>query len=65
MFWKLNFWGEVVFQTKDVNEGWNGNVKSNTIKSTENVTDVFVYVIKLYDVNGEYHEYIGEVSIIR
>ena len=60
-----NRWGEVVFETNDVNEGWDGNVNSNTIKSTENVTDVFVYVIKLYDVNGEYHEYIGEVSLIR
>ncbi len=60
-----NRWGELVFETKDVNVGWDGNVNSNTIKSTENVTDVFVYVIKLYDINGDYHEYIGEVSLIR
>jgi hypothetical protein len=61
----FNRWGEIVFETNDVNEGWDGNVNSNTIKSTENVTDIFVYVIKLYDVNGDYHEYIGELNLIR
>jgi gliding motility-associated-like protein len=61
----FNRWGEPVFETQDVNQGWDGRVNTTTIESTEVSSDTYIYVIKLYDVNGEYHEYMGQVNLIR
>jgi gliding motility-associated-like protein len=61
----FNRWGQIVFETKDVNEGWDGGVNSRGVESTEHTSTVYVYIIKLYDVNGDYHEYNGKLTLIR
>jgi len=61
----FNRWGETIFETQDVNQGWDGNVNSTGIESTEVSSDTYIYIIKLYDVNGDYHEYMGEIILVR
>jgi gliding motility-associated-like protein len=64
-FMIFNRWGQTVFETKDVNEGWDGGVISQDVESTEHTSSVYIYVIKLYDVNGDYHEYKGKITLVR
>ena len=55
-----NRWGELVFETRDVNEGWDGTVngKIATIGS-------YVYMIRFKDAEGEEHRRKGTVTIIK
>lgn len=54
-------WGELVFKTNDFYEGWDGSIKGKKNKATQ---DVYVYKIKVYDLKGNKHEYIGHVTCI-
>jgi gliding motility-associated-like protein len=54
-------WGEKIFETENIDEGWNGCYKGNACQQ-----DVYVY--KLTYVDDEYnrtHEQIGKVTLIR
>ncbi len=55
-------WGEQIFETSDINQGWDGKVKG---KSEMCPNDVYVYVIITKDVIGETRQYIGHVTIIK
>lgn len=57
-----NKWGQKIFETQDLNEGWNG-----TFENSGNIcqTDSYVYVIKLTDAFGEEHKKRGVVSLLR
>jgi len=56
-------WGQEIFYTNDINEHWNGYVNNN---STDIVPQgVYVWSIKLKDMQGQEHSYIGQVSLIR
>ncbi len=57
----FNRWGEKLFETTDLNEGWNGTYKEN-----EAASDVFVYKITFRDdVENLFHQYIGSATLIR
>lgn len=54
-------WGEKIFETNDMYEGWNGFFKGRLCTN-----DVFVYKINFRDdvLNNE-HQYIGRVTLVR
>lgn len=53
-------WGEVVFTTDNVDNGWDGSYRGADSKP-----DVYVYKVKLRDDMGAYHYYDGHVTIVK
>ncbi|MBL7932091.1 MAG: gliding motility-associated C-terminal domain-containing protein, partial [Bacteroidia bacterium] len=53
-------WGDEIFQTTDLSEGWNGYYKNEACKQ-----DSYVWKIKLTTFGGEEKEYTGNVLLIR
>ena len=58
----VNRWGEVIFESVDPNEGWNGQ-KNNSGKMSPN--GVYVYFIQFDGPRGTPHEYKGFATLIR
>ena len=57
----FNRWGELIFDAHHLDIGWDGTCKG--VKSPEGV---YVYKILARDeINGESHEYVGHVNLIR
>ncbi|MEM7105431.1 MAG: PKD domain-containing protein [Bacteroidota bacterium] len=57
-----NRWGELVFQTNDPEEAWNGRRNNNGRLSP---LGVYVYQVNLTSGRGERHEYKGFVTLVR
>jgi len=57
-----NRWGEMIYETKDLNKGWDGSAKGNSNISQEGV---YVYNIALTDGRGEKHKLLGHVTLIK
>ncbi|PKP00762.1 MAG: hypothetical protein CVU11_17025, partial [Bacteroidetes bacterium HGW-Bacteroidetes-6] len=53
-------WGELIFEGHELESKWNGKYKGALVK-----TEVYSYKIRARDVFGQWHEYIGKVSLIR
>ncbi len=54
-------WGEKLFETSDIEEGWNGFYKNKLCSN-----DVYVYKIVFTDnVQNSFHQYIGIVTLLR
>jgi gliding motility-associated-like protein len=53
-------WGEKLFESNDINEGWDGTYKGEDLP-----LGVYVYRIFATDVLEENHEYIGRVTLIK
>ncbi|MBC7694728.1 MAG: PKD domain-containing protein [Burkholderiales bacterium] len=60
--WIFDRWGEKVFYTDDIEKGWDGKVQG---KSGDGKQDVYIWKVKLRDVLGKKHEYIGHVTLIK
>lgn len=58
-----NRWGEKVFETNDIYEGWNGGLFNDLSKPLESATYVYRLVYK--HLNGEFVDRIGHVTLIR
>lgn len=56
----FNRWGEKVFETKDINEGWDGKVNGKVVSP-----DVFGYYVELKCFGGEEYLMKGNVTLIR
>ncbi len=56
----FNRWGEKVFETKDLNEGWDGKVNGKIVPP-----DVFGYYVSLKCFGGEEYLMKGNVTLIR
>lgn len=54
-------WGELVYQTDNLYKGWDGSIKNNTKKATQ---DVYVYKIYTQDLKGNKYEYTGHVTCL-
>ncbi|MBI3518517.1 MAG: PKD domain-containing protein, partial [Bacteroidetes bacterium] len=54
--WIFDRWGANIFYTDDIVKGWNGKVQG---KSQEVQQDVYIWKVKLLDVLGKKHDYIG------
>ena len=55
----FNRWGEKIFETSYLEEGWNGVYHGEQVQN-----DVYVYKIKLKDTLGDQHSYVGKVSVV-
>jgi gliding motility-associated-like protein len=53
-------WGMLLYQTNDINRMWDGTFKGNVVQM-----DTYVYKIRVRDVFGRQHEYIGHVNVVR
>ena len=53
-------WGQRIFQTNDINEGWRGTFKSNEVK-----TGIYTWQVLLADYNGRIYPFSGFVTLIR
>jgi len=60
--WVFDRWGNMVFNTADINTGWDGRANNGKDVAQE---DVFVWKVKLTDVFGVVHDYIGTVTIVK
>lgn len=60
--WIFDRWGERVFYTDDIEKGWDGKVQG---KSADGKQDVYVWKVKLKDVLGKKHDYVGHVTLIK
>jgi hypothetical protein len=58
----IDRWGDPIFVTTDINEGWNGRLADNN-KLAE--VGVYMYVLELKDGDGEEIRKRGHVSLIR
>jgi len=56
----FNRWGERVFETKDLNQGWDGKVNGQTVSP-----DVFGYYVSIKCFGGEEYLMKGNVTLIR
>jgi len=59
--WVFDRWGNLIFYTDDLNEGWNGTVQGHTDLCQE---DTYVWKIKCLDVLQQRHSLIGHVNLI-
>lgn len=57
-----NRWGELIYETYDLNAGWDGTTKGGNALAMEGV---YVYKIKLRDWQGLYHNFTGKVTLIK
>ncbi|MCB0401077.1 MAG: gliding motility-associated C-terminal domain-containing protein [Flavobacteriales bacterium] len=55
-------WGELIYETEDLNTGWDGTAKGGNDISMEGV---YVYNIQLRDWQGVNHNYVGKVSLLK
>jgi gliding motility-associated-like protein len=58
----FNRWGNLVFETSNLNNGWNGNVNNSAEIAQQ---DVYVYKVRFKDGLNKTHEYIGSVTLLK
>ncbi len=56
----FNRWGEAVYASTDISEGWDGNFKEFPVQQ-----DVYFYVVKITGFNGVDYDYKGTVTLLR
>lgn len=56
----FNRWGEVVYKSADIHEGWDG-----MYKGLEAQQDVYVYLVRVTSLAGKEFEYYGTVTLLR
>ncbi len=57
-----NRWGQMIFETNDINEGWDGNYKG---QPAPNGTYIYKIVYKTYSTGEETQTRTGHVSLVR
>ncbi|PKP47583.1 MAG: hypothetical protein CVT95_05485 [Bacteroidetes bacterium HGW-Bacteroidetes-12] len=60
LFMIFDRWGELIFQTKEKFKPWNGTYKNTPVKN-----DVYIWKLNFKDINGEKHNAIGKLTLIR
>ena len=56
----FNRWGELLYETNDPLSGWNGTFKGNDCQQ-----DVYVYVIRYYNLKHIMYQKVGHINLIR
>jgi gliding motility-associated-like protein len=59
----FNRWGQEVFITNTITEGWNGSIRNNT--ATQCIPDVYVWKIVVRDRLKEIKRFAGTVTLLR
>ncbi len=57
-------WGNLIYRTNTVGDKWNGTVNNNGTQD-DMLIDVYVYLIRVKELEGPKHEYIGRVTLVR
>jgi gliding motility-associated-like protein len=60
--WIFDRWGAMIYYTDDIKKGWDGRVQG---KTAEGKQDVYTWKVKLRDVLGKQHQYIGHVTLLK
>jgi gliding motility-associated-like protein len=60
--WIFDRWGNRIFDTSHINEGWDGHVNNGSDIVQQ---DVFVWKVELKDIFGKKHNYIGTVTLVK
>ena len=60
--WIFDRWGNKIWWTEDMNQGWDGRVMGHSEIVQE---DVYVWKVILTDVFDKKHQYVGHVSVIK
>ncbi len=60
--WVFDRWGSNIFYANDIFKGWDGTVQG---KSEQCKQDVYVWKVKITDIFGKKHDYIGHVTLLR
>ena len=55
-------WGDKIYETEDVTKPWNGK-KDNSSEIV--IEDVYIWKVKIKDIFGENHSYMGRVDMIK
>ena len=58
--WIYDRWGEMIYYTDDINNGWDGTVKGKG----DAKQDVYVWKVKIKNALGKKHEYVGHVTLL-
>ena len=53
-------WGKLIYETGDYFEGWDGTLNGSLVQ-----IDTYVWKVKLKDIFGVNHNYIGRVSVVK
>ena len=53
-------WGEEIFESKDINMGWNGTYKGRLVSE-----GTYVWNVSVKDFANTEHEYFGRVTVVR
>ncbi|MFZ5553989.1 MAG: PKD domain-containing protein [Bacteroidota bacterium] len=56
----FNRWGELIFESTDINKGWDG-----TYMGKEAAIDVYIWKVRLTATDGIPYDFIGHVTLIR
>jgi gliding motility-associated-like protein len=56
----FNRWGELVFESKDINIGWDGYYKNSLAQG-----DVYIYKIEVTFINGQRVKKVGDLTLLR
>ncbi|MEO6901869.1 MAG: PKD domain-containing protein [Bacteroidia bacterium] len=68
-FWIYDRWGNIIFNTEDIDEGWDGGTTSSTDNIIDGsagcLQDVYVWKVRVIDIIGKIHDYKGIVTLIK
>jgi len=56
----FNRWGEKIYQSYDINDGWDGKYMGIAVQQ-----GVYVYIVKVSDIDDEIYYYYGTITLIR
>lgn len=56
----FNRWGEIVFETQEITDAWDGTYNGVLVQD-----DVYVWKVVLIDVNGDEHQFYGHVTVLK
>ncbi len=59
-FQVFNRWGEVIFESKDINKGWDGYIRENLAEQS-----VYIYRVDVKFQDGSEETIIGDVTLLR
>jgi gliding motility-associated-like protein len=60
--WIFDRWGVSIFYSDDIYKGWNGKVQGTEALVQQ---DVYTWKVKIKDVLGKGHNYVGHVTVLR
>jgi gliding motility-associated-like protein len=58
----FNRWGELLYESNDIEKPWDGTIRNGEVECQ---AGVYMYIIRLMDVNKDLHVYSGTVNLIR